>query len=318
MRLPYGGSPLLWGPRLHWHERRGIYPEGVASGDPESDSVLLWTRRPPIEGNVVEKLTVEIAEDESFRRVIATADAPISEASDWTCRVLVGGLKPAKVYWYRFTDPHGSGSRVGRTITAPTDDDTRTVRFAFISCQNANQGAQNAYRRMIFEDEHAAEEDRLGFVSALRGLYLRNRLVPRGSPARYVRPTSARHRSLRTRRKDRGLFTFPRTSATIAPSTAATFMIPTCRTRAPGGRLSACGTTMSSAGSAGRACNNLEALIVPLRRGKLRRIKHFSSTNPHDFTNRVDHHWIGSIRRRSSTRQLLILTSTASVRNRTT
>ena len=158
------GQPIAVGSKVDWHERRGIYPEGVASGDPESDSVLLWTRRPPSEGNVVEKLTVEIAEDESFRRVIATADAPISEASDWTCRVLVGGLKPAKVYWYRFTDPHGSGSRVGRTITAPTDDDTRAVRFAFISCQNANQGAQNAYRRMIFEDEHAAEEDRLGFV----------------------------------------------------------------------------------------------------------------------------------------------------------
>ena len=43
-----------------------------------------------------------------------------SEASDWTCRVLAGGLKPAQVYWYRFTDPHGNGSRVGRTITAPT------------------------------------------------------------------------------------------------------------------------------------------------------------------------------------------------------
>jgi alkaline phosphatase D len=38
------------------------------------------------------------------------------------------------------------------------------VRFAFISCQNANDGAQNAYRRMIFEDERAAEQDRLGFV----------------------------------------------------------------------------------------------------------------------------------------------------------
>jgi alkaline phosphatase D len=38
------------------------------------------------------------------------------------------------------------------------------VRFAFVSCQNANQGAQNAYRRMIFEDERASEADRLGFV----------------------------------------------------------------------------------------------------------------------------------------------------------
>ena len=78
--------------------------------------------------------------------------------------MLVSGLKPSTVYWYRFTDPQGNGSRVGRTNTAPTAQDDRPVRFAFVSCQNANDGAQNAYRRMIFEDEHAAERDRLGFV----------------------------------------------------------------------------------------------------------------------------------------------------------
>ena len=38
------------------------------------------------------------------------------------------------------------------------------MRFAFASCQNVNQGAQNAYRRMIFEDERAPEAERLGFV----------------------------------------------------------------------------------------------------------------------------------------------------------
>jgi alkaline phosphatase D len=38
------------------------------------------------------------------------------------------------------------------------------VKFAFVSCQNVNQGAQHAYRRMIFEDERAAPDDRLGFV----------------------------------------------------------------------------------------------------------------------------------------------------------
>jgi alkaline phosphatase D len=32
--------------RVQWTERRDLYPEGVASGDPQADSVLLWTRRP--------------------------------------------------------------------------------------------------------------------------------------------------------------------------------------------------------------------------------------------------------------------------------
>ena len=149
---------------INWHERRDLFPEGVASGDPDHQSVLLWTRRPPPAEQTAAELTVEIAEDDQFRRVVATADAPISAASDWTCRVLVGGLKPSRIYWYRFTDSSGFGSRIGRTITAPAPNDTRPVRFVFVSCQNANQGAQNAYRKMIFEDERTPASERIDFI----------------------------------------------------------------------------------------------------------------------------------------------------------
>ena len=158
------GDPLGTKSRLAWCERRDFFPEGVASGDPDSSSVLLWTRRPATGKSPALVLSIEVAEDELFARVIATAASPVSAASDWTCRVLVGGLKPNRVYWYRFTDSEGCGSRVGRTITAPAVDDAGPVRFAFVSCQNANDGAQNAYRRMIFEDEHATEAERIGFV----------------------------------------------------------------------------------------------------------------------------------------------------------
>jgi alkaline phosphatase D len=163
------GNPFSKKSQIVWRERRDLFPEGVASGDPDSNSVLLWTRRPPTGKDLaakleVVKLNVEVAEDETFTRVVATAAASAFSASDWTCRVLVGGLKPSRVYWYRFTDPEGFGSRVGRTITAPAIDDARPVHFVFVSCQNSNQGAQNAYRRMIFEDERAAEADRIGFV----------------------------------------------------------------------------------------------------------------------------------------------------------
>ena len=163
------GANAAWGhasgspSRVGWTERRDFYPEGVASGDPDSNSVLLWTRRAPGDPKI-EELTVEVALDEAFHEVIARKTVKISQAADWTCRVLVGGLKPAHVYWYRFTDHNGFGSRIGRTITAPSEDDPRPVRFAFVSCQNANFGAQNAYRRMIFEDDRAKEADRLGFV----------------------------------------------------------------------------------------------------------------------------------------------------------
>src|SRR5437763_77141 len=145
------GASLAWGgsaraSRVSWREHRAAYPEGVASGDPDPTSVILWTRR-PFDGGGRHLLTLEVAEDEGFRRVVAQASAPVSAESDWTTRVLVGRLKPRHVYWYRFTDADGNGSRVGRTITAPLPDDGHPVNFAFVSCQDVNEGKLNAYRR---------------------------------------------------------------------------------------------------------------------------------------------------------------------------
>lgn len=164
------GASAVWGDALGvpskfaWNERRDLYPQGVASGDPDATSVLLWTRYGRGGSGRAAWLNVEVAEDRSFERVVAHARTSVSPAADWTARALVGGLKPAREYWYRFTDAEGNGSRIGRTLTAPASDDPRPVRFAFVSCQNVTQGAQNAYRRMIFEDERAAKEGQLGFV----------------------------------------------------------------------------------------------------------------------------------------------------------
>jgi alkaline phosphatase D len=164
------GAALAWGvasarpSKSGWHEKRDLYPQGVASGDPDDNSVLLWTRRPYSDGRKSAKLLVEVAEDAAFTRVIATTSARVSADSDWTCRVLVGHLPPAGEYWYRFVDDKGNGSRIGRTLTAPSPDDARPTRFAFVSCQDICIGHLNAYRRMIWEDERAAAEERLGFV----------------------------------------------------------------------------------------------------------------------------------------------------------
>ncbi len=147
-----------------WRERRDLFPQGVASGDPDHQSVLLWTRRPLDDGRARSTLLVEVAEDPDFKRVVATAMAPVLAESDWTSRVLVSDLKPAAEYWYRFVDEDGNGSRIGRTLTAPAPDDPRPARFAFVSCQSLPEGAFNAYRRMIHEDERAAPGERIGFV----------------------------------------------------------------------------------------------------------------------------------------------------------
>ena len=172
--------------RVTWREDRVRYPQGVASGDPDDHSVILWTRRPFDRGDR-RALMVEVALDPDFRRVVATARAPVLEASDWTCRVLVGGLSPATTYWYRFTDDQGTGSRVGRTITAPRATDPRPVRFAFVSCQSVNEGAQNAFRRMIWEDEQAPADRKLGFVLHLGDFIYEVVEYPDEVPHRYAR-----------------------------------------------------------------------------------------------------------------------------------
>ena len=95
------GATLAWGgavakrSKSGWRERRDLYPQGVASGDPDDNSVLLWTRRPYADGRKDAKLLVEIASDPDFTRVIATTAARVSAESDWTCRVLVGHLSAA-------------------------------------------------------------------------------------------------------------------------------------------------------------------------------------------------------------------------------
>jgi alkaline phosphatase D len=65
------GASLAWGgtgcrSRTSWRERRELYPEGVASGDPDPHSVILWTRRPFDKGNR-HVLTVEVAEERPCR-----------------------------------------------------------------------------------------------------------------------------------------------------------------------------------------------------------------------------------------------------------
>jgi len=149
--------------QVAWREVRESFPEGVASGDPLPDSVILWTRYPrsPIAGPT---LVVEVAEDPAFARVVAHSSTTARAELDWTCRVLVGGLRPRTTYWYRFTNAQGAGSRIGRTRTAPLDDEDYRARFVFTSCQDVTSGAQNAYRRMIYEDERADANRQIDFV----------------------------------------------------------------------------------------------------------------------------------------------------------
>src|SRR5579862_8816024 len=55
--------------RVAWREDRTSFPQGVASGDPDDHSVVLWTRRPFEGDGERQALTVEVARDADFRSV---------------------------------------------------------------------------------------------------------------------------------------------------------------------------------------------------------------------------------------------------------
>jgi alkaline phosphatase D len=112
-----------------------VYPQGVASGDPRPDSVILWTRVEPEGEAGPHDVTVDVSTTEDFAEIVATATVPAEEAYDHTIRVKVTGLAPYTTHYYRFR-ARGVEAPIGRTKTAPAADQDVSVRFAFASCQD--------------------------------------------------------------------------------------------------------------------------------------------------------------------------------------
>ena len=137
---------------------------GVASGEPESDGFVIWTRiapRPfePHAGTPMSALPVqwEVAEDDRFRTIAAKGDAIARPELGHSVHVEVAGLKPDRPYWYRFTI--GSDrSLVGRARTLPmAGAPVDRLRFGVCGCQHYESGYFTAYR-------HIAEDEDLAFV----------------------------------------------------------------------------------------------------------------------------------------------------------
>jgi alkaline phosphatase D len=132
---------------------------GVASGDPDDTSVVLWTRlapRPlePDGGMPREAVNVvwEVASDESLRRIVASGTATATPALGHSVHVEVPGLAPDRWYWYRFR-AGDAVSPIGRTRTFPPAGALPDrLRFAVTSCQNYEQGLYTAYAQMAQDD----------------------------------------------------------------------------------------------------------------------------------------------------------------------
>ncbi|MFZ6012840.1 MAG: alkaline phosphatase D family protein [Bacteroidota bacterium] len=126
---------------------------GVASGDPLSDGVIIWTRVTPEDS--LSEITVawQVAEDENFSKPVLTDSVTTSPSRDYTVKVDVRGLQPDRFYYYRFS-ALGKTSATGRTKTAPVGD-RDSIRLAIVSCANWEFGYFNAYDRIAGKDVDA-------------------------------------------------------------------------------------------------------------------------------------------------------------------
>lgn len=132
---------------------------GVASGDPDSNSVLIWTRlapKPfePAGGMPPEAVEVHwrVAEDDAMKHVVAQGKAIATPQLGHSVHVEVAGLKPDRWYWYDFAAGDARSS-VGRTRTMPAADVLpERLKFAFVSCQHYEQGLYTAYEQMAKDE----------------------------------------------------------------------------------------------------------------------------------------------------------------------
>ncbi|MGW1071702.1 alkaline phosphatase D family protein [Streptomyces sp. NPDC002537] len=147
--------PFATGPSARAAGSGPAFLHGVASGDPLPDGILLWTRVSPTPdavpgsglGPAVE-VGWEVAEDESFGRVVARGTVTATADNDHTVKADVRGLRPATAYWFRF---HADGVRspAARTRTAPGRDEAAPgIRFGVVSCANWESGYFSAYRHL--------------------------------------------------------------------------------------------------------------------------------------------------------------------------
>lgn len=111
---------------------------GIASGDVAADSAVIWAR-----ADRAARMVVECATDDSFKAILGVASAEALPDSDFTSKLLLGGLPAGQDIFYRvrFENIAEAGisgeAHVGHFRTAPVE--RRSVSFAW-SGDTAGQG----------------------------------------------------------------------------------------------------------------------------------------------------------------------------------
>jgi alkaline phosphatase D len=139
--------PVLIGAQAPSAAGRRVFVHGVASGDPLTDRVILWSRVTPEAGREdAVSVRWRIADDEGLTRVIAQGTATARPERNFTVKVDARGLRAGATYYYAF-DTAGEQSPVGRTRTLPARGAAR-LRLAIVSCADFEKGYFNSYRNI--------------------------------------------------------------------------------------------------------------------------------------------------------------------------
>lgn len=116
-----------------------VFPQGLASGDPRPDRVILWCRVEPAEVGkaATDDVTVDfvVAKDDALLDVVAHGSVVAQADADHTVRVSPTGLEPGRFYYYRF-EVQQKTTRVARTKTAPPENADVAINLAFCACQD--------------------------------------------------------------------------------------------------------------------------------------------------------------------------------------
>lgn len=120
------------------------FQHGVASGDPLSDRVILWTRVTPQQvGSYQFTVKWVVARDAQMSDIVTRGEVSTSAKKDYTVKVDVEALEPDTVYYYQFMVDQTT-SRVGKTKTLPVGQ-VNQVKMAVFSCANYPAGFFHAY-----------------------------------------------------------------------------------------------------------------------------------------------------------------------------
>ena len=124
---------------------------GVASGDPLSDRVILWTYAKVPDSNAAVPLTWQVATDSDFNAIVSSGQVDALEANAFTAKVDAAGLTAGASYFYRFRDALGTSSTVGKTRTLPPAG-VASVKLAVFSCSLYSEGFFNVYAEAAKSD----------------------------------------------------------------------------------------------------------------------------------------------------------------------